>query len=392
MTKNIGVKVSLLTLQATRYCNLRCRYCYVSADGKSDPTVMSDTTLLTTLAKLRDEDLLGERLEISWHSGEPLSAGTAFYDNAFAVIDRVVGSKTQVVHHFQTNATLIDRRWADFFRRRDVRVGVSLDGPRQLHDHNRKFRNGSGSHQSVMRGVDHLRRAGITPSVICVVTEKSLHCPTDIHDFFCEEGFQSISLNPEEIEGINTRSSLSQRDDWRVLYKRFMDLFHKRMKDFGNRLVVRQFSHVHAWLQEKCQYASGPAIPFNHLTVSNNGDFSTFSPELITARHERFGDFILGNVRQGRLSDAGRGSKFKRLWSEIMDGLLRCKNECPLFSCCGGGAPSNKLFENGSFASTCTIACEAGIRIPFEVVKESAENGTVMWKRMDGAARSKETL
>ena len=374
MTEKIGVKVSLLTLQATRYCNLRCGYCYVAANGKSDRTVMSDTTLRTTLAKLRDEDLLGEKLEISWHSGEPLCAGMAFYENAFAVVDDVIGSETQVVHHFQTNATLINKQWADFFRRRDVRVGVSLDGPRQLHDHNRRFRNGTGSHERALRGVDHLRRARIIPSAICVVTAKSLDFSSDIHDFFCEEGFESISLNPEEIEGVNMRSSLSQRDDWRHLYKRFMALFYQRIKKSANRLRVRQFSHAEEWLQDKHPCAQGPAIPFNHLTISNRGDFSTFSPELITARHEGYGDFILGNVHEGRLSDAIHGSKFKTLWSEIMEGLLRCKKECPSFSFCGGGAPSNKLFENGSFASTNTIACEAGIRIPFEVVKESEEN------------------
>ena len=371
MTENIGAKVALLTLQATRYCNLRCGYCYVDANGKSDPTAMSETTLRTTLCKLRDEGLLGGSLEISWHSGEPLSAGIPFYGNAFAVVCDVIRSETRVVHHFQTNATLINKQWADFFRRSDAKVGVSLDGPRRLHDHNRRFPNGAGSHQSVLRGAAHLIRAGLMPSAICVVTAESLDYPYDIHDFFLEKSFQSISLNPEEIEGIHTRTSLSQRENWRHLYKHFMALFYQRMKERGNKISVSQLSRAEEWLHDKHPYASGPAIPFNHLTVNTRGDFSTFSPELITARHERYGDFILGNVHEGRISDAMHGSKFKTVWSEIMEGLLRCKEECALFSFCGGGAPSNKLFENGSFASTKTLACETGTQIPYEVVMES---------------------
>jgi len=104
-----------------------------------------------------------------------------------------------------------------------------------------------------------------------------------------------------------------------------------------------------------------------------NGDFSSFSPELIGQESEEFNNFILGNVHKSSFSEAFESAVFKKLYGEIQKGIDKCANTCPYFSFCGGGAPANKYYENGTFDSTETMLCKYSIQIPLEVVTSRLE-------------------
>lgn len=366
MNGHRGLTVGLLLMQATNGCNLRCTYCYLA--GKSSRRVMSPATVAATVTRLRDESLLGPEIRILWHAGEPALAGLEFFHQAFSVVNRALAETTRVIHHVQTNATLIDQRWADFFAAHHVKVGVSLDGPEHIHDAQRRYPDGSGAHAGAMKGVSNIMQAGVAPGVICVVTSRSLDYAQQIHDFFCSSGLQFISFNAEEVDGIHRCSSLSSSPGWQQGYERFLTTFLLRSRECRSSLKVREFTRVEQWLRDRQARACGAAIPLHHLTVTVNGDFSTFSPELINAHHCGYEDFILGNVHEQPIRSVLVHPKLRRIWAQIREGLERCKAECSLFSLCGGGEPSNKLFENGTCSSTRTTACEAGIRIPYRVV------------------------
>jgi uncharacterized protein len=107
--------------------------------------------------------------------------------------------------------------------------------------------------------------------------------------------------------------------------------------------------------------------------VACNGNFSTFSPELLGQRSGEFGDFVLGNVNQEGYLTSAQGERFRRLWSAIHRGAVACRASCAYFSYCGGGAPANKLYENGSFASAETLYCRTMLQRPFDVVLERLE-------------------
>jgi uncharacterized protein len=106
--------------------------------------------------------------------------------------------------------------------------------------------------------------------------------------------------------------------------------------------------------------------------VTTEGEFSTFSPELIDVKSERLTDFILGNVRDG-IRAAIDSAKFGRLHNEIAAGVQACLAECPYFALCGGGAPSNKYFENGRFDTTETDYCRSMKKAVSEVVLAGLE-------------------
>lgn len=365
--------VRLLTLQPIRGCNLRCRYCYL--ERRQDVVRMSPETLRRIVSRLVDENLPGPELAISWHLGEPLAAGKAFFPEAFRITADILGKSTRVGHSVQTNATLLDAEWARMFKEHNVAVGVSLDGPATLHDRNRVHADGSGTHALVMRGVEHLLRQGITPTVICVLTPASLEHPIEIHDFFNSHGLTRISFNLEETDGAHASSFSSTSPGWQKTYKDFLRAFFAASQASGSKIAVRDMSNIETWLVSGQARASGAALPFHHLSVNAEGGFSTYSPELLSATHPDYGDFILGDVRRDSITRAVTTGKGARLWAEIKKGLLLCKARCPLFGACGGGYPSNKLFENGSFATTATTACQAAILLPYELANCRDETG-----------------
>lgn len=168
-----------------------------------------------------------EPLSIVWHGGEPMTLPSDWYDDAFARIDRASGGR-DVRHAFQTNAIGVNDRWIELFRRRDVRLGVSIDGPRDLHDAHRRTRRGRGSFDLSMRGAARLTDAGLPFHLISVLTSDSLSRPDDMFDFYVAHGFRDLCFNVEEQEDAHPHSSLD-RAGVEAAYRRFLDRFFARI-------------------------------------------------------------------------------------------------------------------------------------------------------------------
>src|SRR3954447_15105450 len=124
--------LELLVVQPTPFCNINCSYCYLP--DRQSTKKMSPETLRQALDWVFSSGLAREPFSLLWHAGEPLVMPVDFYEEAMALLGRANRGGVRVDHSFQTNATLIDRRWCDFFLRHDVHLGVSVDGPDFLHD------------------------------------------------------------------------------------------------------------------------------------------------------------------------------------------------------------------------------------------------------------------
>lgn len=365
-------------MQPTPFCNLDCSYCYLP--GRDDRRRLAIPTVEATIRNIIDSRLLGSELTVIWHAGEPLVVPPRFYAEAFERIASLVDGQAAIHHSIQTNGTLIDDAWCDLFRAWSVRVGISIDGPARIHDRHRKTRSGRGTHRDVMRGAQRMQKAGLPFHAIAVVTADALDEPDAILDFFEEFGISDIALNVEEQEGINLRSSLAGAED-RVagFYRR---VFERAVLSNG-RLRVREFEQARDAilsglpefvLDEKRYVANEQVQPFEILSVDCEGNFTTFSPELLGQTHPRFNGFALGNVHRDRLIDVLATPRFRELFGEIMAGVQRCREECRYYFLCGGGAPANKLFENGRFDSTETAFCRNAIQRPLDVTLEVLES------------------
>jgi uncharacterized protein len=112
------------------------------------------------------------------------------------------------------------------------------------------------------------------------------------------------------------------------------------------------------------------------LSVDCEGNFTTYSPELLGLTSSHYGDFAIGNVNTDTLAAAIKGEKFQRMSSDIARGLSKCRDTCEYYNFCGGGAPVNKYFENGSFDSTETMFCRLNRKAIVDVIVAKLQNST----------------
>jgi uncharacterized protein len=367
--------VKLVVIQPTPFCNLDCDYCYLP-DRQSKDKFSLD--LLEPIFKnLFQSQFIEKEFTVVWHAGEPLAMPVTFYESAFNEINRCDreynSSRYLISHAFQTNGTLINPAWCDLIKKYRVKVGVSIDGPAFIHDAHRKTRKGLGTHASTMRGISLLQANEIDFSVIAVLTQNSLAFPEEIFNFFMEHRIRNVGFNIDETEGANPSSSLA-KVGVEERYRAFMKRLYELTKSTNGYLQVREFEQTKAFIYGTCNSLKGQFTPFTMINIAYNGDFSTFSPELLSMKSSHYGDFILGNVRHHTFDSACATDKFKSINRDIQTGVDLCKRTCQYFSVCGGGAPSNKYFENGSFASSETMYCKYTTKILTDIILEDLEN------------------
>jgi uncharacterized protein len=184
-------------LKVASRCNLNCSYCYVYNKGdntwRSKPAIMSDQIFAVALDRIRRycEQAGQRRVALTFHGGEPCLAGWRRFEAWCNTVRETLGPVAEVELGIQTNGTLVDDVWADVLRSNGVRVGISIDGPKDLHDTFRVDHQGHGSHDSVVRGLGILQRAGVPVEALAVIP-----CGTDglsVHRHLLDLGLTRIS-------------------------------------------------------------------------------------------------------------------------------------------------------------------------------------------------------
>jgi uncharacterized protein len=320
-------------------------------------------TLSALLVKIVESRLLGSRVSLVWHAGEPTAVPIDWYREAFSLVATHMPA-IDVTHHFQTNAVLLNAEWCDFIVDHKISVGVSIDGPEFLHDMHRKTRSGTGTHAKVMLGIELLRAAGIPFHVIAVLTRESLKHPDAIFDFMVGLSAIQVGFNVEEVELDNTNSSLQGvgvKEDVAYFWRRILE----RAELESGRIHIRELEGVLMALRSDKfgqLYGNQQNRVGRIFNVAVDGSYCYWSPELLGASHPRFGPVILGNVHDEHVP-LGAEPLLEQMQREIDKGVEACSKECLHFDFCLGGAPVNKLFERGTFASTETMSCQLGQKI-----------------------------
>jgi uncharacterized protein len=343
---------------------------------------MSRAVLRRTFERVLASRHVRDGFTVVWHAGEPLVVGVEFYEQALADLAELDTRGLAIHHSFQTNGTLVTPAWCDLFKRHRIRLGVSVDGPAFLHDAHRTTRAGGGTHERVMAGVRCLQDHGVPFHVISVLTSRSIEHPDELFAFYVEHGIRRVAFNFEEVEGVNTASSLASErapersaerpgGKTRAFLRRFLEL----LETTGADLRVRELDGLGRLIAgggavERTQENTAMRI----LSVDHAGNVSTFSPELLGQKRPGGGDFLLGNVMTDDLDAIAVSPKLRRLRGEIERGVAACRESCPYFSVCGGGSPSNKLFENGTFDSTETLHCLLSKQAVADVLLERLEH------------------
>lgn len=345
--------VYVMLKPAGSLCNLACDYCYYLEKGKlytqTKRSLISDE-LLERFIKEYIEIQTTPSVLFTWHGGEPMMRPISFYEKAIKLQQKYAGDR-QIDNAFQTNGTLITDEWAKFFKKNNFLVGISIDGPEDLHNEYRKSRNGKPSWSQVMRGINTLNRHGVEWNAMAVVNDYNVGYPLDFYHFFKEIGCHYIQFTPvverfyKHPDGRMLASpidgALAQMapfsitgEDWGHF---LCDIFDEWVKtDVGVYFIQLFDSTLAGWmgvmpsvctLAETCGHA--PVMEFN-------GD-------VYACDHYVFPEFKLGNLNDQRLMDIVRKDELQQFGLNKQRLLTRQCRECEYLMACHGECPKNRI-------------------------------------------------
>jgi uncharacterized protein len=376
----MATHLDTVVVQPTPFCNINCSYCYLP--DRNVKTVIQQGTVETLFGKIFASGWTRGGLTIIWHAGEPLVVPVSFYETAFQTIEGLRPATLQVRHSIQTNGMLITREWCDLFKKWDVGVGVSIDGPKQLHDAHRVTRTGQGTFDKTVAGIRLLRQESVPFHVISVLSNAGMQLPQEMLDFYLSEGIEDVCFNVEESEGSHV-SELFAGGGAQADFKHFLSEFWRLSRTSGQVRFVREVDGMlpRVFRPEGSGMTNSQVEPFGMMNVDCHGNVSSFSPELLGLKSADYSDFIVGNIITDSLEEMLASPAMHAMSRDIAAGVEACRQGCDYFSVCGGGAPVNKLAENGSFRSTRTSFCGLTQMVPIDLILDAFDQLKVT---MDG--------
>jgi uncharacterized protein len=355
----------LLTKPAGAACNLGCQYCFFLSKEQLYP---DESYLMTEEMQERYirqllESSAGEQVEIAWQGGEPTLRGIDFFRRAVALANRYRKPHQRILHTIQTNGTLIDDEWAAFFKENGYLVGLSIDGPRDMHDAFRVTKRGKGSFDDVIRGWNTLRRHGVDVNVLCTVHSANAAHPLEVYRFFRDElGAEYIQLipiveraTPETLAAAN-RGWGGHRGKDRPLYRQEGDLVTDRtvtgdafgrfliaifdewvQRDVGRVFVTTFDVALGSWFGQHNSCVVSPTCG-RALALEHNGD-------VYSCDHFVEPDYLLGNIADTHLAALVSSEQQRRFGDAKFEALPKYCRECPVLFACYGECPRNRFLQ-----------------------------------------------
>ena len=392
----------LLAKPAGAACNLGCQYCFfLSKENLYPPRespLMSDALLETYIRQLMQSSP-GPQVDVAWQGGEPMLRGLDFFRRSVELANKYRQPHQHIQHTIQTNGTLIDDAWAEFFKRNNYLVGISIDGPRHLHDVYRVNKRNQGSFDDVLRGWNCLRRHNVDVNILCTIHAANADHPMEVYRFFRDElQAQYIQLIPiverataDTIEQANQGWG-GQKGTDRPLYTQSGNLVTERTvqaAQFGSFLigifdewVQRDVGKVYvttfdvalgSWLGQHNACIVSPTCG-NALVLEHNGD-------VYSCDHYVEPEHLLGNVRRSPLKTLVASEKQRRFGQAKSDTLPEYCRQCPVLFACYGECPRNRFIQTPSGESGLNYLCEGykafflHIDGPMQVMADLIRNG-----------------
>jgi uncharacterized protein len=340
-------------------CNLACRYCYYRAKAGLFPD--SDFRMSEELLELFTRQYIeaqrdSPELTFGWQGGEPLLMGVDFYARAVALQQRYRPAGMRILNTLQTNGTLLDERWCRFFRAHHFLLGVSLDGPRELHDLYRRDAGDAASFDAVMRGLKRLQRHGVEFNVLTCVHAGNADHPLSVYRFLRDAaGARFIQFIPVVLPDETARPaplSVTGRQYGHFL-KAVFDEWVRR--DVGSVFVQSFDAALAAWMGLPPGVCTAAETCGAALAMEHNGD--VFACDHFVALPYR-----LGNLRETSLNDLARSPRQTAFGKAKTTGLPSCCRACQVRFACNGGCPKDRLLRSPEGEEGLNYLCE-GYRV-----------------------------
>jgi uncharacterized protein len=379
--------IELIVLQGTSFCNLDCAYCDLSRESRRTRQAMTPQLIERVFSELFTSGRLAPEVTVIWHSGEPLTLPVAYYDDAIERIlrlkHRLVGDTVSVSFDIQTNGTLIDRTWCAFLQRhqRHLKIGVSCDGPAEMHDAFRRNWSGNPSHTKTLRGMELLSAHGIKYKVIAVVTENTLADPDGFFAFFAARRDSLSGFHFNILAGSGGSAGLSYRSEDRrryyAFYRRLLELGLARSRDFRiqnfalglDRILRAPDGAAPSWSEQS-------SAPLKSVSIDANGNVTTFYAGLsVDVLADEYGDgrgLSIGNILEMPFAEMVRSEKLRRIMQDFAASTAFCRDSCEYFGVCPGGFEITKRIAHGDFRAGETPECVVHVKALTDALLDDA--------------------
>ena len=342
-------------------CNLACKYCYylektnLYKDNKSK-YVMSDSLLEKFIKEYINSQTMPQVL-FTWHGGETLMRPLSFYQKVIELQKKYANGRI-IDNCIQTNGTLLNDEWCEFFHNNHWLVGVSIDGPQDFHDEYRKNKQGKPSFVKVMQGIKLLKKHQVEWNAMAVVNDYNADYPLEFYHFFKDLECHYIQFTPI-VERIHLNSdgrylaNVLQKEeklaDFSVTPEQWGNflctLFDEWVKNDVGKYFIQIFDATLAnWM------GTQPGVCTMAPTCGHAGVME-FNGDVYACDHFVFPEFKLGNIYEKSLIEMMYGDKQSRFGLQKRDALpAQCK-ACKYLFACNGECPKNRFLttEDGEF-------------------------------------------
>ena len=347
-------------------CNLDCHYCYYRDKSEiySGNMPRMSEELLERYIQQYIEGASQQNISFCWHGGEPLMAGLPFFEKAMELQKKYAGDKI-IENTLQTNGILVNDDWCRFFKQNDFLIGLSLDGPEDIHDAFRRDCGGAPTFARVMRAVELMKKHGVEFNLLATVNARSEERGAEVYRFLTSinpyiqflpvveyvkmrPGKRPLIVSPDEEDAVPAPWSVSAKG-----YGKFMcDVFDEWVKyDVGKNFVQLFDVTLGNWCGVPPSLCAFAEVCGDGLVVEHNGD-------VYSCDHFVYPEYRLGNIATDELSTMYRSREQQDFGRDKRDALpLECKR-CNYYFLCRGECPKHRFEYATNGEPYMNVLCE----------------------------------
>jgi len=326
-------------------CNLDCAYCYFLFKEKlyPDSAFRMNDDVLKNFTRQYVETQRVQEVTFAWQGGEPTLMGLDFFRGAVELQKKYARPGVRVSNALQTNAATLDDAWCEFFRANDFLLGVSLDGPRELHDAYRVDKGGAPTFDRVMHGVELLKKHKVEFNILATVHAANANDPLDVYRFLRDEvGTRFIQFIPiverDNATGFQEGNTVTPRSVTAKQYGDFLiAIFDEWVRRDVGRVYVQIFDvALGGRLGQRASLCIFAETCGDALAMEHNGD-------LFSCDHFVEPRYKLGNLSDIPLVEMVASLQQRKFGTDKRDALPRYCRECAVRFICNGGCPKDRL-------------------------------------------------
>ena len=347
-------------------CNLDCHYCYYRDKSEiySGNMPRMSEELLETYIKQYIQGASQQNISFCWHGGEPLMAGLPFFEKAMELQKKYAGDKV-VENTLQTNGILVNDAWCSFFKENNFLIGLSLDGPEDIHDAFRRDCGGAPTFARVMKAVELMKKHGVEFNILSTVNARSEERGVEVYKFLTSinpylqflpvveyvkmrPGKRPLIVSPDEEDAVPAPWSVSAKG-----YGKFMcDVFDEWVKyDVGRNFVQLFDVTLGNWCGVPPSLCAFAEVCGDGLVVEHNGD-------VYSCDHFVYPEYRLGNIATDELAAMYRSREQQDFGRDKRDALpIECKR-CNYYFLCRGECPKHRFEYAKNGEPYMNVLCE----------------------------------